>query len=217
MKYLIIILLFLLPYSNIYGQKKSILLSVFNEYSISVNNTLLFDDNTKNRVGFGAGVYHTFMAEKHFNVTTGLEYNLTSQFKYIMYEGHFSNSTDITYYFNNLSVPALIRFNIGKKTKLFFDTGGFMDLNIGARQKGTRQIYSPNQTNQLEYQEYEINEKCSISPLNYGFSGGIGVKIPVASHELIIKIDYKHGLHKLQEYHDEINNRYARLMVGISL
>jgi hypothetical protein len=174
-----------------------------NEFNLSINKSDLKDDNTENRYGFGLGMYHSFRSNNIVNIVLGIEYNMTSQFKKYMTMGITSHIEDVTYHLNDLSIPLLIRINYGNKTKLFFETGPFLDLNI----KTTRQT-----------KDHSVDdEEKNISEVNYGISIGIGIKIPVSKYEIIIKPEYKLGLHKIYDYHESIYNKYMRLVIGIKM
>lgn len=189
----------------------------FNEFSISINRTNLEDDNTENKIGFGIGTYHTFLKEKKINLRIGIEYNRTSQLKKYFYEGRFAKSSDLYYYINSLSIPFTTKINFGHKAKLFLETGLFTDLNIGSKRKGTMHSYLPNANNQLEYKEFEFEENAQISAINYGFSIGIGINVPLFKYRLTIKPEYKYGAHKLYDYGSQIFNRYYRVILGIEI
>lgn len=184
------------------------------EFQLSVNRTNLKDNNTEDRYGFGLGAYHSFMSDKKINLVIGFEYNKTSQFKRRMYEGKFAHTTDLTYNLNCLSVPVGFRFNIGSKTKIFIETGGFADLMINSNRKGTLHNYHPDENNQINYSEKEIDEKAKLSSA-VGIYVGLGVRIPISKFELIIKPDYKLALNKLYSYQDDIYNRYFRMNIGL--
>ena len=211
MKNWTIILISILFVSKIYGQKDSSIF--FNEYSLSINQSNLNIVNSSKTLGFGLGAYHSFSTEKTISGTFGFEFNSTKQFIKNMYEGHFSNSSNLTYYINSVSIPILARLNMGHKTKLFIETGLFLDLNINGKRKGTMETYLPNQSNQIEYKKFDINEKANISSPNFGPSLGIGLKIPILKHELIIKTDCKLGLRALDGSMDKVYNSYIRLML----
>ncbi len=215
MKNLILILAFIFSYSLTFGQGDSTFF--FDEFSISLNETNVNDNNTNDGIGFGIGAYHAFSADKKVNLIIGFEYNKTSQFKTIMYEGHFAHSTDLTYYINSVSIPLTVRVNFGNKSKAFVETGPFLDLNIRARKKGTMHTYLPNANNQIEYNEYEFDGKANISNLNYGISFGLGIDIPLSKYKLMIKPEYKFGVTSLYDYGDQIFNRYFRIMIRVKI
>jgi hypothetical protein len=214
MKHWLIITNIIFFYYQSYGQDNSKPFFL-NEYCVSINRTVLKDENTEDRVGFGIGVYHTWMQEKKLNVVLGLEFNNTSQNKKKMYEGHFAHSTDLTYYINNLSLPSGVRLNSGNKVKVFVEAGLFVDFIISSKRKGIMHSYFPDQNNNIVYKEFTIDEKANLSSLNYGMYFSIGVKIPVYKNNLIIKSDYKMGLNTLQSNIDNIYNKYLRLSIGL--
>lgn len=149
---------------NFYGQKEQAFF--FDEFSVSINRRNLEDKNTGNSTGFGFGAYHAFIDTCKINLIFGLEYNRSVQSKEFMYEGHFANSTDLTYTINNLSIPVCGRVNFGKNTKLFVEAGAFLDLGVGATRKGTMHISLPDGNNPTETKEYNFTEKTDIESLN---------------------------------------------------
>jgi hypothetical protein len=186
----------------------------FDEFSISVNRTYAKDDNT--RYGFGFGAYHSFMAEKMLTPVLGLEYNRTSQFFRSMYEGHYAYATDVTYHINCLSIPFGLRCNIGKKIKFIIESGGFSDLIITANRKGIMHTDYPDENNNIIHKETQINEKAKLSS-SVGVYLGLGIRIPVSKHELILRPEYKFGLNAMYSHMDNIYNRYIRLFVGLNI
>ncbi|PKP07817.1 MAG: hypothetical protein CVU08_16005 [Bacteroidetes bacterium HGW-Bacteroidetes-3] len=186
------------------------------EFHISLNRTNLQDDNTEDRYGFGLGAYHSFMSDKKLNLVFGLEYNRTSQIKKNMYEGHFANATDLTYSLNCISVPVGLRLNIGSKTKVFIETGGFADLVIISNRTGTMHTYFPDENNEIDYTDTKIDEKAGLSN-SFGFYVGLGVRVPMSRFDLIVKPDYKFGINKLYSNQDDIFNRYFRINIGLKI
>jgi hypothetical protein len=198
--------------NSIYAQDVNELF--FDEASVSFNRTNLADDNTENRNGFGLGVYHSFFADNMLNLTFGVEYNRTNQFKKSMYEGHYATATDLTYHLNMASFPVGARLNFGKKIKFFIDAGGYADLMIKSTRKGTMHTYFPDDNDQVVHKTFPIDEKAKLSSV-LGVYSGLGIRIPVASFEMVIKGDYRLGLQDLYSYMDAINNTYWRISLGI--
>lgn len=215
MKKTFLILLFFYLTINIFSQEKKTF--PFNELSVSINRTVLKDNNTNDGFCFGIATYHNFLSEKRANLILGIEYNRTSQFKKIIYESHFSNSSDLKYFINSLSIPFNLRVIFGNKVKFFLGTGIFVDLNIGAKRNGTMHTYLPNQNNQIEYKEFEFEEKVRISAVNYGFSIGVGIHVPISKFRLIINPEYKYGVNELYDGRNELFNKYIRIMLGIKI
>lgn len=198
-----------------YGQKGETLF-IFNEFSISLNRTNLSNDNTKDRFGFGIGIFRSILEHKKTNLVFGFEYNLTNQLKEITYEGRFARATNVEYEIHNVTFPINIRYNIGNKVKYFLQTGVFIDLIVSSKRKGIMHSYLPDNNNNIVFKEYLFNEKAGLTNQNYGFEIGLGLRIPIKKLELIIKSDYKLGLNNLST-NKNIYNRYFRLVIGIRI
>jgi hypothetical protein len=210
---IIIELIFILNFES-YGQNSNN--PIISEFQFSINRTTLKDENTQDRYGFGFGIYHSFMSKKMINIILGIEYNRTSQFKEYMYEAHFAHLTDVTYNLNCFSFPLGLRLNIGSKTKVFIETGGFADIVIYSHKSGTYHSYQPGDNNIINYFEKKIEESANLSN-SVGFYFGIGFRIPISRFELIIKPEYKYGINKLYSYQDDILNRYFRINFGLKI
>ncbi|MCP4164193.1 MAG: hypothetical protein GY760_29380 [Deltaproteobacteria bacterium] len=77
--------------------------------------------------------------------------------------------------------------------------------------------YLPNENNQIEYKKFEFEETVRVSAVNYGFSFGIGINVPVSKYRLIIKSVYKFGVNELYDYGNQIFNKYYRIILGIKI
>ena len=77
MKRLILFFTALLCTVSIFGQeeKKEKKPFPFNEFSLSVNRTNVSSSGSEDRFGGGAGMYHSFVLGKHFDLILGMEYN----------------------------------------------------------------------------------------------------------------------------------------------
>src|SRR5688572_27037257 len=125
---------------------------------ISFNRTLEKNYDTENRIGFGLGIYHTFLPKNRLNFNVGLEFNRTRQFEKTEYFGHFGNYNDLTYSKNCLSMPLNFRITLGQKVKYFFEVGGFWDWVISSKQKGKFHSYVPDGNGQVQDKYFDINE-----------------------------------------------------------
>lgn len=203
------------------GQTDSFLIAknfslALNEFSLSVNYTTLKKTGAEDRPGLGLGVYHCFMEQRRVNIVWGLEFNLTNQFKEHMYVSHFSDDYHVTLTMGNLSAPLAARINFGKKIKFFIEPGTFLDLPVYSRLKATRVSIIFDQNMHIAGHDTITYTGKGISFLNYGFSLGMGLRIPVKKYELFIKTDYKYGFNKDNGY-DEISNCYLRLALGFKI
>jgi hypothetical protein len=186
----------------------------FDEISGSINRSNVRDYNTDDRYGFGLGIYHSFRSEKRINVVFGWEFNRTSQFKKVTSGSRYSHSTDVKYSTNYLSFPLSCRFNIGEKTKLFFETGVFADLAVGGSHSGTSHTIIPQDTGMFITTITEYTQRGGL-PSSFGVFGGLGIRFLVRNFELIIRPEYKVGLNEWSLNYEEYYNRYFRISFGI--
>jgi len=188
-----------------------------NEFSFSVNYTTLKKTGAEDRLGFGLGVYHCFMNQRRVNIIWGLEFNLTNQYWDHMYVSRFSTDYDATLAMGSLSAPLAARINFGKKIKFFIEPGTFLDIPIFTYSKGTNITYKFGQNMQTYTIDTTAYKGKGAYFLNFGFSFGIGLRIPVKKYELFIKSDYKYGFNKGNYGYEEISNSYLRLMLGFKI
>lgn len=214
MKHVILIIGLLALFGRLSGQEKNGLF--LNEFYFSINRTALKDDNTEDRFGFGFGTAHAFRADKKLNFVFGMEFTKTSQFKKLMYGGHFANELDLTYNYHCLSIPVGLRYAIGNKTKIFIETGGYADLVINSTRKGIGHSIAPDENGHLTNTVYQIHGDANLSSA-VGFYIGFGVRFPMPKFELVIKPDYKFGMNPIFSDLDNIYNRYFIIHVGLKI
>jgi hypothetical protein len=216
MKAFFVTFLILLPILSIYGQNDSASF-FFNEFNVSLNRTVIANDNTQDRFGFGTGIYHSMLNRKKINLIFGFEYNLSKQYKKEISDNYGTSLEDIEYTIHSFTIPFNVRFNIGKKVKFFIDAGGFVEINFHAKAMGDKHInYTRGHDTAFKKSVTPFNEEVNVSRLNYGFTAGLGIRIPVKKIELIIKTDYKHGFRNLL-HDDHMNIRYIRLNIGLRI
>jgi len=186
------------------------------EFTFSINKTIVEDYNTENGWGFGFGVFHSFFPDKSSNLLLGIEFNQVKQYKKTAFSGRMFSLSDLTYISRCISIPLGCRFNIGINTKLFFEPGGFVDIPIISHRKGTHTYLHiiPNEV----YEEIttELDQKIGLVP-SVGYYLGIGIRFPFSGVEMIIKTDYKHGINNMDSELDYLYGRYIRLAIGIKL
>ncbi|MCB0478459.1 MAG: PorT family protein [Crocinitomicaceae bacterium] len=219
-KTLLLLLAFVpfLAYSQEKEEKKSEMVPevdiFFNEFSASVNMTMVQNENTSPGVGGGVGIYRVWRNDKMVNIINGVEYNYSAFTKDKVYEGStYAYYDNVHYRMHNISIPVLVRFTFGERTKLFAETGGFMDFTVGANRKG---VYKTT-TDEGTPLDIAVHENANLRYFNYGFSAGIGARIPVKGIDLLIKVDYKFGIRDLYKFDEKFHNRYLRLSFGVNL
>ncbi|MEZ4937819.1 MAG: outer membrane beta-barrel protein [Crocinitomicaceae bacterium] len=186
----------------------------FNEFTTSINMTMVQDGNTHNGIGGGVGIYRIWRNNKIVNIVNGIEYNYSSMKKDQIYEGStYAYYNDVKYGMHNISIPVLVRCSFGERTKLFTEAGGFMDFTVGANRKG---VYKTT-TDEGAPLDITVNENANLNYFNYGFSAGVGARIPVKGVDLLLKVDYKFGVRDLYKFDEKFNNRYLRFSFGVNL
>jgi hypothetical protein len=213
-KYAVFVLVFFLL-AQVHGQEKFSL--GFNEFSISINRTLVKDGNTEDRYGFGFGAIRTFLPTKGFNVTAGFEFNKTVQKKKIVHFSSMYTAYEVTDRLYILSLPATLRFNFGKKIKFFAEIGIFLDLHVGGCENGVADTYAQDSNYNFYRIVYKYKKTPYLSSTNYGPSFGIGLKFPMAKYFLLVKTDYKLGMNNLSGSLENFKNRYLRLVFAFQI
>jgi hypothetical protein len=186
----LILLVFLFLRLPTFGQSDSS--KFFTQVNISINKVYNADQTSNNPMGFGTGLYLTELKDKLIKIRFGIEYNRINYFNAYQYESHFSHLEDITYHFNYFSIPLTAQLNIGSKIKAIIETGIYLDVNFSASINATGYYSGPNSSmTQLVESKEEISQKADILPPQFGYSFGIGIKIPIWKYLLIITPDYK--------------------------
>lgn len=186
----------------------------FNEFSVSVNSSMVSNSNTSNKIGGGIGVYKVWRNGKHLSIINGLEYNFSSQLKNRVYENsNYAFYNDLNLQMHFLSIPVSVRYSFGKATKLFVEGGIFADINLGSRRRGDFHTEDADGAPLI----LSVNEEANLNTFDYGPTIGLGALVPVRGLNLLLKLDYKHGVSDLYRFTERIHNRYIRLSVGVNL
>ena len=219
----LLITLFSLPLFS-YAQRDSTFF--IDEITVHLNRTIYLSSgdyiNPGNfgKFGFGAGVYHSFRKNKRMELITGVEYNQTNLFREVYFEDSVTHLSNVKYNLNCISLPFKARFSTGKKMKLFFETGLFIDFYCLASEVGERVTKTVvGGVNTYTSSDYS---NISVFPaVNFGPQSGIGMTIPVKENAILIMADYKFGvlpLYKNNVYkYNAVYNRYLRFIVGFKL
>jgi hypothetical protein len=80
--------------------------------------------------------------------------------------------------------------------------------------KGDYHSYSPTQGTEITSHE---KLDADLHSFNFGASLGLGLRIPIKKHELILKPDYKLGIRNLSPTQSVFDNSYFRFSAGIRL
>lgn len=210
---LILVLIFL---SGL-GRAQSINFFSSTELSFSANYTDVADNNTSSRPGWGLGLCTSLMPGKRLDVLMGVEFNQSAQFKNQLHLGHVAYTTNINYLMRCFSIPVYLRYYSGSKLKFFAESGLYLDLIAQTRQSGVAHVFLPNEQKKIVYQNIRFDENTDLAQLNYGPSFGAGFSVPLAASDLLLKVDYKLGLHRIHHSGEEFTNSYVRLTMGFRI
>ena len=96
----------------------------FNEFTVSVNRLIIYNNtsNFEEKIGFGVGVYRFWFEPKRVNLIVGVSYNNYSGFSKngnVSTDPYGDYLSNIRYHLHNLSFPVAVRVNVGKSVKFF--------------------------------------------------------------------------------------------------
>ncbi len=192
-----------IPESHIYSQ-------IINEVQVSGNFSAVINSNTRNKFGGGIGIFHVFFEPALANIVVGLEYNFTSQYcESIRYDSDPKTTyTNVNIRMHNFSLPLLVRFCVGKKTKALFEFGGFLEASIA---KGFGDSYTWNLSG---IPSSKGNEYGLSTGLNGGLQAAVGFKIRLnKTLEMPFLLTYRHGFRKFAY---DFQNQYLKLAIGLN-
>ena len=195
------------------GQKKEEF--IFNEVFVSVNNAAAEKANITKSFGAGICMNRAFWTEKQFNLIAGLGFNHNRQFMAHMHQSHFAYALDVNLQINTLTVPVGVRLNLGKKLKILVEAGVFADLILSGHRSGVMHSYYPDENNQIVYTQKAFDKRFVFSS-TYGLFSGIGVRIPLAKYELVLKPTYFFGIPSLYSHGESIYGRYLSFQIGLN-
>lgn len=114
--------------------------------------------------GFGANV--VFMDERTLSIKTGFEANFFHTWNHSEYTGHMSSADSVHYRFWNLSIPLMIRLNVGKRTRFFAEAGVYLGIPIAGTStfKYTSYGTSPQNPGYSEMKTTDFAGYFSLSP-----------------------------------------------------
>ncbi|MBN3034539.1 MAG: hypothetical protein JW861_03070 [Bacteroidales bacterium] len=208
---MIIVMLFSL---NSKGQDGG--LFFFNTASASANRTLVGDDNSAGRWGYGLGLYRLFSDSALIRPCLGVEYNHSSQFKNYVDLGLLLKMHDATFTLHSISFPAGVRAFIGRRINFFFTLGVFLDLQISSRYRGTVYQYDPISPGVYTTSSAKVDADAFLARINAGPMADIGIRFPMNHHHLLIGSGIRYGIPDIGKNTVEYFNRLGVLFIAFS-
>ena len=196
MKFRFLLIIFFLGVTfSIFAQNSEKHTQFSPEFKVSFN--MDFSSFIGGNYGFGVGLYNAFYNQKRCNLIVGLEYNAVYFSAFLLERDYY---TPFYYY---IGIPVSCRVNMGKKVKFFIEAGAFFDpLVIEKRIPFEKDVSTTDKTVYLNHPDF-------------GFFGGVGLRIPVKKYEILIKSDYKSGMGSL--FCSSTPNSCWRFAVGFKI
>lgn len=140
-------------------------------------------------LGF-AGITFQYHFSKMISLKTGLSYDpkaFTAAFEidepFSSIDGKHSFSQRLDY----LTLPVMIRFQVGKKVHFFANAGGYLGILLVSSTGGTtmhdNEYFS--HTSSFSYKSIIIKNEHSYSAFDFGASGGLGIGVPIKKRWII--------------------------------
>jgi hypothetical protein len=214
------ILFFLLCVNKVDAQENASenKLKFFDEFGISFNHSDVSNANITDKNGFGVRGMYNLQPEKKLAVLVGLEYTRTHWFKKFEFLGHYAHLTDLDIHISSVGIPAVVRYTIGENTKLLLEAGGFFELNVATRSRGTYHSYLPNDpigAGTFDYKVGFYEGEEAVSPFGFGPTAGIGVKVKLPKNFILLRTFYKLNYQSILADTSEKYNNCLGVELGI--
>lgn len=168
------------------------------EFAVSTNYSLFFTEHTQGKIGAGFSINHFWKSDRIVNLGIGLNYNLSSQIKDQIYQGHFSSLYYPKIYISCLSIPIISRFFLLKNRKMFIEVGVYPELNMKVKAVTSSGVS-------------EVAHKRT----NFGGLSSLGAVVSIKRYELIIKLGCNYAFRNFGAPPDILANRYAFVSFGL--
>jgi len=189
MKQLYTLMYFILIYATCTLAQKQKSNYIFNEFGISGNYSIALSSRYETHSSFGSGVSicKSFRENSHINPVAGIDYNFT-HFEIDSIRSAVDHYyTDARFRYNQFRFPLSLRFQIGKKTKFFIETGTYFNVLLsGSLIAKSHKTYLGEEI--IKLQKVRLNRRSGI-----GVTLGMGIQLPVKSGYLIFKADVNKG------------------------
>lgn len=190
------------------------------ELHFSANHPLSGKSENRTFYGGGFGVNLVFRDERKFSFKTGFETNFFHTWNKSVYMSHFSGKSNVHYNFWNLSIPVLLRLNVGQEVKFFLEGGAYLGIPLAGNTTSKYHSYSsyPGGTNVNEIRTEKFEGYFSVSP-----AVSLGVIFPVSQRvDLYLKPEFLFQKNFNVDVYgpgSDFNDhfRYIRLCLGIRI
>ncbi len=186
----IVVLIGLIYFSILtFGQNKNAIRLLDIEYSININNFQNQKNGINGKTGFGASIYRIWFTEKKYNLISGLVFNKLTFFDDYVKGGRYYDYENITFNIFSFSIPLFLRYNFGRKYKLFIESGPLIDIVPLIKGKGIKNNYTP-------FPPYYTKDHSTVienfdhDKIKYGINIGTGLIFPIKNFNPIMGLYY---------------------------
>lgn len=203
-------------HTSVYAQPK---IPTF-ELHFSANRPLNNNSEDQTFFGGGFGANLVFRDAHVLSFKTGFEANFFHTWNESVTLSHMSGKSNVHYNFWNLSIPVLLRLNVGQKVKFFLEAGVYLGIPLIGNTTSRYHSYSsyPGGSNVNEIRTEKFEGYFSLSP-----AVSLGVIFPVSQRiDLFLKPEFLFQ----KNFHVEVYGpgsdfndhfRYIRLCLGIRI
>lgn len=185
-----------------------------NEFGLSINHTFIRSPyyTITTSPGFGASIYRSYRETKPVRFAIGAEYNHTGFQVDSIAAGINYYLKDVRYSLNQVNIPILLRWHVGKKQCFYFEAGSSLGLIIKSK------IIQTVHTSYFPSQDSVYRRITDGEGFVTCFTIGSGFRIPLNSGALLVKCDLVKGLDKIVYREGSYStkpfpfNSYVRLM-----
>lgn len=136
------------------------------EIHFSANHPLSTNPQDRTFYGGGFGANLVFRDAHVLSFKTGLETNFFHTWNKSAYVGKMASSTNVHYNYWNLSIPVLLRLNVGQKVKFFMEAGVYLGIPLTGNATSTYYSYPmfPGDVKTVETRQEEYEGYFSLTP-----------------------------------------------------
>lgn len=161
----------------------------------------------RNSIGAGISFKNLLLKDRKYNIILGVEVNHQRKYFYQITYNKFIMASNVTYSYTEVKVPANVRAYFNFKRKIWIDTGPYVSLNIGGKEKGDF-------FNRVSSQKVELSRSVIISPFNLGGNLNLSYKLKMATSSLILTCGYSYGLFPIKRLEGQFYSTYLSAAIG---
>lgn len=189
------------------------------ELHISGNHPLENEESDRTFYGGGLGANLVFNDAGIASFKTGLEANFFHTWNKSAYVGKMASATNVHYNYWNLSIPAMLRLNVGHQVKFFVEAGGYLGIPL-AGNRTSRYYTTPMYPGDVHVPE--TRKDAYEGPVSFSSAATVGGIFPLSRRvDLILRPEFVfcRNIRAPDSSVTDFNNRfnYFRVCAGIRI